>query len=122
MPKLFWKIFLWFWGAMLIVNCAIILSVLSIRSVSEQNRAQSMMALQARKTAEMFESQSAKAFSGSLRDFSQTADMHFGLYRPDGSDVLGTPTDGQTRSWISEAAQDEQTHFPRHYGPPLRKW
>jgi signal transduction histidine kinase len=119
MPKLFWKIFLWFWGAMLIVNCAIILSVLSIRSVSEQNRAQSMMALQARKTAEMFESQSPKAFSGSLRDFSQTADMHFGLYRPDGSDVLGTPTDGQTRSWISEAAQDEQTHFPRHYGPPL---
>jgi two-component system sensor histidine kinase CpxA len=119
MPKLFWKIFLWFWGAMLIVNCAIILSVLSIRSVSEQNRAQSMMALQARKIAEMFESQSAKAFSGALRDFSQTADMHFALYRPDGSDVLGTPTDGQTRSWISEAAQDEQTHFPRHYGPPL---
>jgi signal transduction histidine kinase len=119
MPKLFWKIFLWFWGAMLIVNCAILLSVLSIRSVSEQNRAQSMMALQARKTAEMFESQSPKAFSGALRDFSQTADMHFGLYRPDGSDVLGTPTDGQTRSWISEAAQDEQTHFPRHYGPPL---
>jgi signal transduction histidine kinase len=119
MPKLFWKIFLWFWGAMLIVNGAIIFSVLSIRSVSEQNRARSMMALQARKTAEMFESQSPNTFSDSLRDFGQTADMHFGLYRPDGSDVLGTPTDGTTRLWISEAAQDEKTHFPRHYGPPL---
>jgi hypothetical protein len=55
MPKLFWKIFLWFWGAMLIVNCAILLSILSIRSVTEQNRfkqfAQSMMSLQARKAA-----------------------------------------------------------------------
>jgi signal transduction histidine kinase len=119
MPKLFWKIFLWFWGAMLIVNGAIIFSVLSIRSVSEQNRAQSIMALQARKTAEMFESQSPNTFSDSLRDFGQTADMHFDLYRPDGSDVLGTPTDGTTRLWISEAAQDEKTHFPRHYGPPL---
>jgi two-component system sensor histidine kinase CpxA len=119
MPKLFWKIFLWFWGAMLIVNGAIIFSVLSIRSVSEQNRAQSVMALQARKTAEMFESQSPNTFSDSLRDFGQTADMHFGLYRPDGSDVLGTPTDGTTRLWISEAAQDEKTHFPSHYGPPL---
>jgi hypothetical protein len=119
MPKLFWKIFLWFWGAMLIVNGAIIFSVLSIRSVSEQNRAQSVMASQARKTAEMFESQSPNTFSDSLRDFGQTADMHFGLYRPDGSDVLGTPTDGTTRLWISGAAQDEKTHFPRHYGPPL---
>jgi hypothetical protein len=67
----------------------------------------------------MFESQSPNTFSDSLRDFGQTADMHFGLYRPDGSDVLGTPMDGTTRLWISEAAQDEKTHFPRHYGPPL---
>jgi len=123
MPKLFWKIFLWFWGAMLIVNCAIILSILSIRSVSEQNRfkqfAQSMMSLQARKTAEMFESQSPKAFSDYLRDFGQTADMHFSLYRSDGSNVLGTLTDETTRFWISEAEQDEKTHFSRLHGPPL---
>ncbi len=123
MPKLFWKIFLWFWGAMLIVNSAIVFSVLSTRSVSEQNRfkqfTQSMMSLQARKTAEMFESQSPNAFSDYLRDFGQTADMHFSLYRSDGSDVLGAPTEGTTRSWISEAAQDEETHFPKHYGPSL---
>jgi len=119
MPKLFWKIFLWFWGAMLIVNCAIIFSVLSIRSVSEQNRAQSMMSLEARKAAEIYESRSPKAFSDDLRDFGQTLDMHFSLYRPDGSDALGKPTDATTRLWISEAAQDEKTHFPRRYGPPL---
>jgi hypothetical protein len=57
MPKLFWKIFLWFWGAMLIVNCAIVFSIFLIRSVSEQNRfkqfAQSKMALQARQAAEI---------------------------------------------------------------------
>ncbi|MCU1241257.1 MAG: histidine kinase [Candidatus Acidoferrum typicum] len=121
MPKLFWKIFLWFWGAMLIVNCAILFSILSFRSVSEQNRfkqfAQSMMSLQARKAAEIYESQSPKALSDYFRDFGQ--DTHFSLYRPDGSDVLGTPADGTTRLWISEAAQDEKTHFPRHYGPPL---
>jgi two-component system, OmpR family, sensor histidine kinase CpxA len=121
MPKLFWKIFLWFWGAMLIVNCAILFSILSFRSVSEQNRfkqfAQSMMSLQARKAAEIYESQSPKALSDYFRDFGQ--DTHFSLYRSDGSDVLGTPTDGTTRLWISEAAQDEKTHFPRHYGPPL---
>src|SRR5882724_3380091 len=80
MPKLFWKIFLWFWGAMLIVNCAIIFSVLSIRSVSEQNRAQSMMSLQARKAAEIYENRSPRAFSDDLRDFGQTVDMHFSLY------------------------------------------
>jgi two-component system sensor histidine kinase CpxA len=45
--------------------------------------------------------------------------MHFSLYRSDGSDVLGTPTDATTRLWISDAAQDEKTHFPKHYGPPL---
>jgi two-component system sensor histidine kinase CpxA len=108
---------------MLIVNCAIMFSILSIQSVSEQNRfkqfAQSMMSLQARKAAEIFESQSPKAFSEYLRDFGQTADMHFTLYRSDGFDVLGTPTDGTTRLWISEAAQDEKTHFPRRHGPPL---
>src|ERR1700730_5748958 len=76
-----------------------------------QNRAQSMMSLQARKAAEMFESQSPRAFSDYLRDFGQTADMHFSLYRPDGSDVLGTPTDGSTRLWISQAGQDDNTHF-----------
>jgi signal transduction histidine kinase len=123
MPKLFWKIFLWFWGAMLIVNCAILFSIHSFRSVSEQNRfrqfAQSMLSLQASKTAEIFESQSPKAFSNYLRDLGQMADMHFSLYRADGSDVLGTPTDGTIDVWISEAAQDEKTHFPRHYGPPL---
>lgn len=104
---------------MLIVNCAIILSVLSIRSVSEQKRAQSMMSLQARNVAEMFESQSPKSFSDYLIDFGQTTDMHFSLYRSDGSDVLGTPTDRTTHLWISEAAQDDKTHFPRPYGPPL---
>ena len=123
MPKLFWKIFLWFWGAMLIVNCAILFSILSFRSVSEQNRfkqfAQSMMSLQARKAAEILENQSPKALSDYFRDFGQTADTHFTLYRSDGSDVLGTPTDGTTRLWISEAAQDEKTHFPRQHGPPL---
>jgi signal transduction histidine kinase len=123
MPKLFWKIFLWFWGAMLIVNCAIVFSIFLIRSVSEQNRfkqfAQSKMALQARQAAEIFESQSPKGFSDYLRDFGQTADMHLSLYRPDGSNVLGIPTDGTTRLWISEAAQDEKTHFPRHHGPQL---
>jgi two-component system sensor histidine kinase CpxA len=123
MPKLFWKIFFWFWGAMLIVNCAIIFSILSVRSVSEQNRfkqyAQSMMSLEARKAAEIFESQSPKTLADYLRDLGHAADMRLSLYRSDGSDVLGTPTDGQIRSWISEAAQDGQTHFPRHYGPPL---
>jgi len=123
MPKLFWKIFLWFWGAMLIVNCAILFSVLSTRSASEQNRfkqfAQSMMSLQARKAAEILESQSPQALSDYFRDFGRTADMHFSLYRSDGSDVLGALTDGTTRLWISEAAQDEKTHFPRHYGAPL---
>src|SRR5258706_11629814 len=123
MPKLFWKIFLWFWGAMLIVNCAILFSIISTRSDSEQNRfkqfAQTMMSLQARKAAEVFESQSPNAFSDYLRDFGQTADTHFILYRSDGSDVLGTPTDGTTRSWISEAAQDEKTHFPRNSGLSL---
>src|ERR1700686_3314377 len=123
MPKLFWKIFLWFWGAMLIVNCAIVFSIFLIRSVSEQNRfkqfAQSKMALQARQAAEIFESQSPKGFSDYLRGFGQTADMYLSLYQPDGSNVLGTPTDGTTRLWISEAAQDEKTHFPRHHGPQL---
>jgi two-component system sensor histidine kinase CpxA len=123
MPKLFWKIFLWFWGAMLIVNCAILFSILSIRSVSEQNHfkqfAQSMMSLQARKAAEVFETQSPNALSDYFRDFGQTTDTHFNLYRPDGSDVLGAPTDETTRLWISETAQDEKTHFPRHQGPPL---
>jgi signal transduction histidine kinase len=119
MPKLFWKIFLWFWGAMLIVNCAIVFSVFSIRSVSEQDRAQSMMSLQARKLAEVFESPSPRAFADYLRDFAKTADMHFSLYRSDGSNVLGTPTDPTTRLWILEAAQDEKTHFPKHYGPPV---
>jgi two-component system sensor histidine kinase CpxA len=78
-----------------------------------------MMSMQARKAAEIFESQSPKAFSDYLRDFGQMAYMHFSLYRSDGSDVLGPPTDGMMRVWISEAAQDEKTHFPRHYGPPL---
>jgi two-component system sensor histidine kinase CpxA len=123
MPRLFWKIFLWFWGAMLIVNCAIVFSILSIRSASEQDRfnkfTEAMMSLQARKTAEMFESQTSKGFSDYLRDFGKVADMHFSLYRPDGSDVLGTPTNGTIHLWVSEAAQDEKTHFPRHYGPPL---
>jgi hypothetical protein len=64
-------------------------------------------------------SQSPKAFSDYFRDFGQAADMHLSLYRPDGSDVLGTPTDATTRLWISEAAQDEKTHFPRRHGPPL---
>ena len=104
---------------MLIVNCAIIFSVFSIRSVSELDRAQSMMSLQARKLAEVFESPSSRAFADYLRDFAKTADMHFSLYRPDGSNVLGTPTDPTTRLWILEAAQDEKTHFPKHYGPPV---
>jgi two-component system sensor histidine kinase CpxA len=78
-----------------------------------------MMALQARKAAEIFESQSPKVFSDYLRDFGQTADMHLSLDRPDGSDVLGTPTDVTTRLWISAAAQDEKTHFSRRHGPPL---
>ena len=123
MPKLFWKIFLWFWGAMLIVNCAIVFSILSIRSVSERDRfnkfTEAMISLQARKTAEMFESQPPNAFANYLRDFGRTADMHFSLYRPDGSDVLGTPTSGTIHLWILEAAQDEKTHFPRRHGPPL---
>ena len=119
MPKLFWKIFLWFWGAMLIVNGALVFSVFSIRSVAEQNHAQLMMSLQARKAAEIFESQSPKPFVDNLRDFGQAADMHFSLYRSDGSDVLGAPTDPTTRLWVSEAAQDEKTHFPKRYGPPL---
>ena len=123
MPKLFWKIFLWFWGAMLVVNCAIVLSIFSIRLVSEQNRfkqfARSMMTLQARKAAEVFESQTPKGFSDYLHDFGQSADMHLSLYQPNGSDVLGTATDVTTRLWISEAAQDEKTHFPRRHGPPL---
>jgi signal transduction histidine kinase len=123
MPKLFWKIFLWFWGAMLIVNCAIVFSVFSIRSIPDQDRfnqfTEAMMSLQARKTAEMFESQSREAFAGYLRDFGKTADMHFGLYRADGSDVLGGPTDDATRLWITEAAQDEKARFPRNAGPPL---
>jgi two-component system, OmpR family, sensor histidine kinase CpxA len=108
---------------MLIVNCAIILSIFSIRSASEQNRfkqfAQLMMSSQARKAAEIYESQSPKAFSDYLRDFSQNADLHLSLYRPDGSDVLGTPTDGRTHLWVSEAAQDEKTHFPRRHGAQL---
>ena len=123
MPKLFWKIFLWFWGAMLIVNCAIVFSVFSIRSIPDQDRfnqfTEAMMSLQARKTAEMFESQSPQAFAEYLRDFGKRADMHFALYRADGSDVLGRPTDDTVRSWIAEAAQDDKTHFPRNAGPPL---
>ena len=77
------------------------------------------MSLQAREAAEIFESRSPEALCDYLRDFGQAADMHLNLYRSDGSEVLGAPTDGATRLWISEAAQDEKTHFPRHYGPPL---
>jgi phosphoketolase len=78
-----------------------------------------MLSLQARKAAEVFETQSPNALSDYFRDFGQTTDTHFNLYRPDGSDVLGAPTDETTRLWISETAQDEKTHFPRHQGPPL---
>lgn len=123
MPKLFWKIFLWFWVAVLIVDAAVIFAIVSTPSASEETRFRefppSMMPSQAQKIADLFEGQPSKAFSEYLGELDRTADIHFRLYRPDGSDVLGRSTDDTTRGWIADASKGDAALFFRRHGSPL---
>lgn len=123
MPKLFWKIFVWFWVSMLVVDCAVIFSITSTRSASDQLRweqfAHSMMSLQARQAAEIFEKQGPSALTAYIASLKVSSEMQLTLYGPGASDLLGAPTSTATRILVSRALQSRETPFQNELGNPL---
>jgi two-component system, OmpR family, sensor histidine kinase CpxA len=120
MPRLFWKIFVWFWVSMLVVDCAVIFSIISTQSTSDRLRWQqfthSMMSLQARQAAEVFEKQGSKELVAYLSRLQVSSEMQLALYGPDGSDVLGAPASDSTKALVSNALRDKETQFSSQPG------
>jgi two-component system, OmpR family, sensor histidine kinase CpxA len=125
MPRLFWKIFSWFWLAMVLVGCTLFLSISTTRSASEENRMRSfvhsLMSLQAQYTARLFEERGADALFDYLHDAAPPGVFHLILYRAIGVNLAGNPAPEDIRPWIIEAGQDSKTHFQggRGFGATL---
>jgi two-component system, OmpR family, sensor histidine kinase CpxA len=115
MPRLFWKIFLWFWLAMVLVGCTLSFSISKTRPASEQKRLRSfarwLMPLQAQYMARLFEEHGVSALSNYLNEARPLGALAPILYRADGVDLNGNPAAADMRPWIIQAGLDSETEF-----------
>jgi two-component system sensor histidine kinase CpxA len=115
MPRLFWKIFFWFWLAMILVGSTLLISISTTRSASGERRmrlfVRALMLPQAQYMAQLFEQRGTTALSDYLQEVDPPAGVHSILYRANGVDVVGNPAPEYIRPWIIDAAQDAETHF-----------
>jgi len=120
MLKLYWKIFLWFWLAMVVVSVALATSVYVTRSKSQEARfkklTDSLLSLQARYMAEIYEARGVDALSDYLANLEEGGKDHAALYDTKGSNLLKNSLPDRLPAPLLQALQDQETHLDDRSG------
>jgi len=120
MPKLFWRIFLWFWLAMVVVDFAIIASILATRSQNDEERfrrvEKSFMALLARYSAEVYEHQGPAGAAHYLADLGIDDRTHSTIYDAKGVNLLGNSLPPDLPPSVLLSAQDGTVYEAKDLG------
>lgn len=120
MLKLYWKIFLWFWLAMVVVSAALATSVYVTRSRSQDARfkklTDSLLSLQARYMAEIYEVRGVNALSDYLANLEEGGKDHAALYDAKGSNLLKNSLPDRLPAPLLQALQDQETHLDDRSG------
>jgi two-component system, OmpR family, sensor histidine kinase CpxA len=120
MLKLYWKIFLWFWLAMVVVSVALATSVYVTRSGSQEARFKklmdSLLSLQARYVAEIYEARGVNALSDYLANLEEGGKDHAALYDAGGSNLLKNSLPQRLPAPLLQALQDQETHLDDRNG------
>lgn len=107
MPRLFWKIFLWFWGAMIVIGLSLYFVVLTARPEPlpepwRDGTATALTAVGANATAAWERGGSAAAL-GALTTSRQSSNRRFWLFNSQGQELSGQPLPRQGRGGPRES-------------------
>jgi len=113
--SLFWRIFLWFWLAMVLIGTTLVVSTIVTQSESQDHRIrlmiQSVMPLQAQHAADLFEQVGPEKLSEYLRQIESSGPFHASLHRDSGANLLGGQDLKSTRDVIVRAAKSRQPQY-----------
>jgi len=113
--SLFWKIFLWFWLAMVLIGATFLVSSVVTQSESQDNRfhlmIQSVVPLQAQHAATLFEQDGPEKLSEYLRQIEASGPFHASLHRASGENLLAGQDSKSTRDVILRAVKSRETQY-----------
>jgi two-component system, OmpR family, sensor histidine kinase CpxA len=120
MQSLYFKIFLWFWLAMVLVSGTLIFSVVTTQTEFTANRTEQfdkiLTSLVAARAADMLEDHGMGALADYLESLDSTLHWQAFLFDDEGNEILSQPTPAEANIIAQAALQTNDTRFLVSHG------
>lgn len=120
MQSLYFKIFLWFWLAMVLVSGTLIFSVVTTQTEFTANRTEQLdkilTSLVAARAADMLEDHGMGALADYLESLDSTLHWQAFLFDDEGNEILSQPTPAEANIIAQAALQTNDTRFLISHG------